>query len=57
MSTRNQKPRIFIASAVESLDVADAVNFNLDHDASEISYRNTRTFRVISRGVFLESHF
>ena len=33
MSTRNQKPRIFIASAVESLNVADAVNFNLDHDA------------------------
>lgn len=33
MSTRNQKPRIFIASAVESLDVADAVNVSLDHDA------------------------
>lgn len=33
MSTRNQKPRIFIASAVESLNVADAVNLNLDHDA------------------------
>ena len=33
MSTQNQKPRIFIASVVESLDVADAVNFNLDHDA------------------------
>lgn len=28
-----QKPRIFVASAVESLDVANAVNLNLDHDA------------------------
>lgn len=33
MCDQKQKPRIFIASAVESLDVADAVNFNLDHDA------------------------
>ena len=28
-----RKPRIFIASAVESLDVADAINVNLDHQA------------------------
>lgn len=28
-----RKPRIFIASAVESLDVADAFNLNLDHQA------------------------
>jgi len=28
-----RKPRIFIASAVESLDVADAFNVNLDHQA------------------------
>ena len=33
MRNQKQKPRIFIASAVESLDVANAVNFNLDHDA------------------------
>ena len=33
MTHQNQKPRIFIASAVESLNVADAVNLNLDHDA------------------------
>ena len=32
MTQQNHKPRIFIASAVESLNVADAVNFNLDHD-------------------------
>lgn len=28
-----RKPRIFIASSVESLDVADAINVNLDHQA------------------------
>lgn len=28
-----RKPRIFIASAAESLDVADAINSNLDHEA------------------------
>ncbi|MFB4370682.1 MULTISPECIES: TIR domain-containing protein [unclassified Pseudomonas] len=28
-----RKPRIFIASAAESLDVADAFNVNLDHQA------------------------
>lgn len=28
-----RKPRIFIASAVESIDVADAFNVNLDHQA------------------------
>ncbi|MCS0337171.1 nucleotide-binding protein [Vibrio diabolicus] len=28
-----RKPRIFIASAAESLDVADAINSNLDHHA------------------------
>ena len=33
MIHQNQKPRIFIASAVESLAVANAVNLNLDHDA------------------------
>ena len=33
MTQQNQTPRLFIASAVESLNVADAVNLNLDHDA------------------------
>ena len=40
MSTRNQKPRIFIASTVESLNVADAVNLNLDHDAEVTVWRH-----------------
>lgn len=29
----SRKPRIFIASASESIDVANAINVNLDHDA------------------------
>lgn len=33
MVNTTRKPRIFIASAVESLDVADAFNVNLDHQA------------------------
>ena len=33
MCNQKQNPRIFIASAVESLNVANAVNVNLDHDA------------------------
>lgn len=33
MENTTRKPRIFIASAVESLDVADAFNVNLDHQA------------------------
>ncbi len=33
MANTTRKPRIFIASAVESLDVADAFNVNLDHQA------------------------
>ncbi len=33
-------PRIFIASAVESLDVADAFNVNLDHQAEVTVWKN-----------------
>ena len=40
MRDQKQKPRIFIASAVESLDVADAVNVNLDHDAEVTVWRH-----------------
>ena len=35
-----RKPRIFIASAVESLDVADAFNVNLDHQAEVTVWKN-----------------
>ena len=34
------KPRIFIASFVESLDVADAINVNLDHQAEVTVWKN-----------------
>lgn len=40
MSTQNQKPRIFIASAVESLNVADAANLNFDQDAEVTVWRH-----------------
>lgn len=35
-----RKPRIFIASAVEALDVADAFNVNLDHQAEVTVWKN-----------------
>jgi hypothetical protein len=35
-----RKPRIFIASSVESLDVADAINVNLDHHAEVTVWKN-----------------
>lgn len=35
-----RKPRIFIASSVESLDVADAINVNLDHQAEVTVWKN-----------------
>ena len=35
-----RKPRIFIASAVESLDVADAFNVNLDHQTDVTVWKN-----------------
>ncbi len=36
----NRKPRIFIGSSVESLNIADAVNLNLDHQAEVTIWRN-----------------
>jgi Predicted nucleotide-binding protein containing TIR-like domain len=35
-----RKPRIFIGSALESLDVADAINVNLDHQAEVTVWKN-----------------
>jgi len=40
-----RKPRIFIASSIESLDVADAININLDHQAEVTIWRNG-TFKL-----------
>lgn len=38
MSTK--KPRVFVASAAESLDIADAINVNLDHQAEVTVWKN-----------------
>jgi len=35
-----RKPRLFIGSSVESLDIADAVNLNLDHQTEVTIWRN-----------------
>ncbi|MDC3188809.1 nucleotide-binding protein [Pseudoalteromonas elyakovii] len=42
-----RKPRIFIASSVESLDVAEAVNVNLDHEFEVTLWKNG-TFKLSS---------
>jgi hypothetical protein len=42
-----RKPRLFIASSVESLSIADAVNVNLDHDFEITSWKNG-TFKLSS---------
>jgi hypothetical protein len=42
-----RKPRLFIASSVESLPIADAVNVNLDHDFEITSWKNG-TFKLSS---------
>ena len=36
----NKKPRLFIGSSVESLEIADAVNLNLDHQFEVTIWRN-----------------
>lgn len=36
----SRKPRIFIGSSAESLDIADAINLNLDHKAEVTIWRN-----------------
>lgn len=42
-----RKPRLFIASSVESLDVAEAVNVNLDHEFEVTLWKNG-TFKLSS---------
>lgn len=42
-----RKPRLFIASSVESLSIAEAVNVNLDHDFEVTIWKNG-TFRLSS---------
>lgn len=42
-----RKPRLFIASSVESLSIAEAVNVNLDHDF-EITIWKNGTFKLSS---------
>lgn len=42
-----RKPRIFIASSVESLKIAEAVNVNLDHDFEVTIWKNG-TFKLSS---------
>lgn len=45
-----QKPALFIASSVEGLSVADAVNLVLDHDTQNTLWR-TGTFKLGSSGL------
>jgi len=42
-----RKPRLFIASSVESLSIAEAVNVNLDHECEVTIWKNG-TFRLSS---------
>lgn len=42
-----RKPRLFIASSVESLDIAEAVNVNLDHEFEVTIWKNG-TFKLSS---------
>lgn len=46
----NQKPRIFIGSSAEILDIADAINLNLDHQAEVTIWRNN-TFDLSSNTI------
>ena len=45
-----RKPRLFIGSSVDSLDVADAINLNLDHQAEVTIWRNG-TFELSSNTI------
>ncbi len=46
----DRKPRLFIGSSVESLEIADAVNTNLDHQAEVTIWRNG-TFELSSNTI------
>jgi len=46
----DRKPRLFIGSSVESLEIADAVNLNLDHQAEVTIWRNG-TFDLASNTI------
>ena len=50
MSAQMRKPRIFIASSVESLNVAEAINVNLDHEFEVTIWKNG-TFKLSSTSV------
>ena len=45
-----RKPRLFIASSVESLSIAEAVNVNLDHEFEVTIWKNG-TFKLSSTTV------
>ena len=45
-----RKPRLFIASSVETLPVAEAVNVNLDHDLEVTIWKNG-TFKLSSSAI------
>ena len=50
MDTKTTKPTLFIASSVEGLEIADAVNANLEHDAHCTIWR-AGTFKLSSQTV------
>lgn len=50
MGTKKTKPSLFIASSVEGLSIADAINANLEHDAHCTLWR-TGTFKLGSQSV------